>query len=67
MLQNQLSDPNVADILYANKVIKKLKLENDYILHFKGFQDGRSLKIICYSDSAQEWQSIWIYHILVRF
>ena len=52
MLQNHLSDPNVADILYANKVIKKLKLENDYILHFKGFQDGRSLKIVCYSDSA---------------
>ena len=48
MLQNHLNDPNVADVLYANKVIKKLKLDNDYVSHFKGFQDGRSLKIVCY-------------------
>ena len=52
MLRNHLSDPNVADVLYANKVIKKLKLDNDYVLHFKSFQDGRSLKIVCYRDSA---------------
>ena len=53
IINNNLRDPNVADINYANKVIKRLKQDNSYTLHFKAIPNFKdSMKIICYSDAA---------------
>ena len=52
-LSNNLKDPNVADIIQHNKIVKKLKDEDDIPLIFKSipnFEDG--VKLLTYSDAS---------------
>ena len=52
-LSNNLKDPNVSDIMLHNKIVKKLKTDEDAPLTFRGLPNIKNgVRLLTYSDAS---------------